>query len=258
MCSKQELRESCRDRRRIGPGRSWPGALLDLSAASTPSGAIGLTMRTQGKSSASLAPPPSNRSELLNQATKELRRAAYRYARQRSALVRRAGVRIDHLYARELVQDALADTWLGTTVTWNPQQRTLLDHIRRIIRYRSWKDVIGARRRPHVSIDGDEEVSVEVDDMQSHGTQGSVSPIVLAGVTASVVRDLRRLAAGDPAAMAILVAWEEGLVDREDVMDRTGLSQKDYKAARSRLLYLVPSLPQSLLETARTLLRSTS
>ena len=67
---------------------------------------------------------------------------------------------------------------------------------------------------------------------------------------------LQRLAAGDPAATAILAAWEDGFVDKEEVMHRTGLADKEYRAARARLTYLVLSLPQSLRETARSLLRS--
>src|SRR5262245_28626769 len=59
------------------------------------------------------------------QATEELTRRALRYARQRAALVRRAGRRIDSLYARELVQDALTDTWAGV-LAWDPARRSLL------------------------------------------------------------------------------------------------------------------------------------
>ena len=213
-------------------------------------------MATQGKSSATLALPSSNRSEFLEQATTELLRAAHRYARQRAAMARRAGARVDHLYPRELVQDALADTWLGGEVAWDPSHCSLLEHIRGLIRSRSWRDMMGARHRPHVSIDRSEDVGAEVDEAQWRSTRGSVSLIVLARVTASVVQALQRLAAGDPAATAILAAWEDGFVDKEEVMHRTGLADKEYRAARARLTYLVLSLPQSLRETARSLLRS--
>ena len=212
-------------------------------------------MAIQGESSASLALPPSHRSELHEQATEDVLRAAHRYARQRAGLVRRAGVRVDRLYERELVQDALADTWAGTDVLWDPAQCSLLEHLRGLIRSRTWKDATGARQRPHVSIDWDEDLVTEVDEAHRHGTQGNVSPIVLARVAATVVQDLQRLAAGDAAATAILAAWEDGLVDRDEVIARTALTDKEYKAARARLTYLVLSLPQSLRETARTVLR---
>jgi hypothetical protein len=221
-------------------------------------GAAGLTMATQGERSATLALPPSNRREFLEQATTELQRAAHRYARQRAAMVRRAGARIDHLYAGELVQDALADTWLGGEVAWDPKRCSLLEHIRGLIRARSWRDVVGARQRPHLSLDWNEELTIEIDETQRHGTQINISPIVLARVTVTVVQDLRRLAAGDPAATGILAAWEDGLVDKDEIMDRTGLGDREYKTARARLMYLVLSLPHSLRETARSLLRGRS
>jgi hypothetical protein len=215
-------------------------------------------MAIQGESSASLALPPSNRSELHEQATEGVVRAAHQYARQRARLVRRAGVRVDDLYARELVQDALSDTWAGTDVVWDPAQCPLLEHLRGLIRSRTWKDATGARQRRHVCIDGNEELITEVEDAHRHATQGNVSPIILARVAATVVQDLQRLAAGDAAATAILVAWEDGLVDRDEVIERTALTDKEYKAARARLTYLVLSLPQSLRETARMVLRGKS
>jgi len=135
---------------------------------------------------------------------------------------------------------------------------SLLEHLRGLIRSRTWKDATGARQRPHVSIDWDEDLITEVDDAHRHGTQGNVSPIVLARVAATVVQDLQRLAAGDAAVTAILAAWEEGLVDRDEVIERTALTDKEYKAARARLTYLVLSLPQSLRESARTVLRGKS
>lgn len=232
-------------------------AFLEPVAAIRTLAVVGVTMATQGKISASLAPSPSNRSELQKQATNDLRRDIQRYARQRAALVRRAGRRIDDLYARELVQDALADTWVGTE-TWNPDTCSLQKHLRRLIRRRSWKDAIGARQRPHLSIDRDPDLITEIDEAHRHGTQGTVSPLVVARLTATLVREMRSLADGDPRVTAILVSWEDGLIDRDDVMSRTGLSSKDYKAARDRLMYLVPSLPQWLRETGRTLLRGMS
>ena len=197
----------------------------------------------------------SSRHAFQEQATPALSRAALRYARQRTILVRRAGGRIDNLYPRELVQDALTDTWMGT-VSWDPGRCSLLDHIRGLIRSRTWKDATGARRSPHLSVTSD--TTAEVDTAWRHATTGSISPVVLAALTASVVRDLRRLADGDPAATAVLDAWRDGLIERDEVMKRTGLAERDYKAARARLAYLVSSLPQSLRETALTHLRSAS
>ena len=215
-------------------------------------------MATQGDKPTSLALPPSNRSDLLKQTTDELLRAAHRYARQRAAMVRRAGVRVNHLYARELVQDALSDTWLGRDIVWDPAQCSLLEHLRGLIRSRTWKDATSARQRPHVSIDWDEDLIAVIDEAHYNGTQGKVSPIVLAQLASTVIQDLQRMSAGDAAATGILAAWQEGLVDRDEVIARTGLTDNEYKAARARLTYLVLSLPHSVRETARAVLRGNS
>jgi hypothetical protein len=87
------------------------------------------------------------------QASDELIRRASRYARQRAAIVRRAGRRIDNLYGRELVQDALCDIWSGA-VTWDPARSSLLDEVRSVVRSRSWKDAKWARRSPHLRARG--------------------------------------------------------------------------------------------------------
>jgi hypothetical protein len=200
---------------------------------------------------------PLNRAEFEKQLTEELRNAVLQFARRRMALVRRAGGRVDQLYARELLQDALSDTWMGTA-PWIPAQRSLLDHVRGLIRHRSWKDSLAARRRPHLSIGADDEISAAIEEMQSNGIHGSVDRTVLASVTAAVIADLRRLAAGDTVATSILDAWEDGVVERRAVMERTGLNAADYKVGRARLSYLIPSLPDSLRQTARTLLRIVS
>jgi hypothetical protein len=74
----------------------------------------------------------------------------------------------------------------------------------------------------------------------------------------AIVTELRRLAHGHHAATAVLSAWEEGKVDRAEVMNCTGLSAAEYHAARARLTYLVRELPSSLGETAREYLRRAS
>lgn len=187
-----------------------------------------------------------------------MRRAALRFARQRAALIRRVGGRIDSLYAGDLVQDALADTWMGT-VAWDPRRCSLLEHVRSLVRTRSWRDLCGAVARPHESHDaGDSFAGLKLHEAQRHATTGNLSPIVLAGLTVRVARDLRDAAKGDPAATAILAAWIDGYVERDEVIAHTGLSIKDYKAARARLTYLVQDLPQSLHESVCTLLRSAS
>lgn len=190
------------------------------------------------------------------QDTPELRRAALHYARLRAIVVRRAGGRIDDSYASELVHDALVDTWTGD-VTWNPDRVSLLDHVRGLVKTRSWRHVTGASRVPHISLDGaDGHVARKADEALYHATQGSVTPMVLAALSIKVVRELKRLAHGDTTATAILGCWTEGLIDRDEVIAATGLDDRAYKAARARLTYLVRSLPAATRDETLAALRS--
>jgi hypothetical protein len=192
------------------------------------------------------------------QASEELIRTAQRYARQRAALVRRAGRRIDSLYARELVQDALADTWLGR-LTWNPGSCSLLCHVRGVIQSRSWKDALWARRCPKLSLEvNDTGVAIGAGASHHRTVPPQEHPLMISNLTVAIVRELRRLALGDRAATLVLSAWEEGKVNRSEVIEHTGLSPIEYRMARDRLTYLVRELPRSLDDAARNYLRRAS
>jgi hypothetical protein len=201
------------------------------------------------------SPPARSRQEaFLEQATDELRRAARHYARGRAAMVRRAGGRIDHLYADELVADALADTWIGTQVSWDPTRRTLLEHIRYLIRSRAWKDRESARQRPHVSIDWDSVAAIEANEPNWHAASQLACPPLMGRVTTALITELQGLASDDEEVLAILGAWRAGLSDREDVLDYTGLSAEAYRNARARVTYLLRKVPQGIRDAATTLL----
>ena len=190
------------------------------------------------------------------QASDELIRRASRYARQRAAIVRRAGRRIDNLYGRELVQDALIDIWSGA-VAWDPARCSLLDQVRSVVRSRSWKDAQWAQRSPHLSLDvHDTAAAITAEASHQFAMQAQVQPFMIRGLTAAVVTELKRLAEGDAAAMAVLRAWADGVVGQGEVMEHTRLCRQEYRIARARLAYLVHELPSSLDDAARTLLRS--
>jgi hypothetical protein len=200
------------------------------------------------------SPARSRQEAFLEQATDELRHAARHYARRRAAMVRRAGGRIDHLYADELVADALADTWIGTQVSWDPARRSLLEHIRYLIRSRSWKDRESARQRPHVSIDWDSVATTEVNEPNWHAASPPACPPLMGRVTTAVITELQGLASDDEQVLAILGAWRAGLSDRDDVLDYTGLSTETYRNARARVTYLLRKVPQFIRDAATTLL----
>jgi hypothetical protein len=192
------------------------------------------------------------------QVSNEVIRRASRYARQRAVMVRQAGRRIDNMYGRELVQDALCDIWSGR-IAWDPARFSLLHQVRSVIRSRSWKDAQWAERSPHLSLDvHDTAAAITAEASHQFATPAQVQPFMIRGLTEAVVTELKRLAEGDAAAGAVLRAWADGVVGQGEVMEHTGLSRKEYRIARARLAYLVRELPSSLDDAARTLLRSAS
>ena len=159
------------------------------------------------------------------------------------------------------MQDALGDTWRGI-LRWDPARRSLLHHVRNAIRWRAWNDARHARRFQHVpwntaaNDEKSERIEVEVHD--ASGTQSDAGPLILVGLIVTLAAELRRLAADDDDAQAILDCWADSVVERDEVMARTNLTKAEYKAARRRLLHLVKHLPPELREAARDILRSAS
>jgi hypothetical protein len=190
------------------------------------------------------------------QATQATYRAAVKFARFRSRLIDMAGKKVDRAYVQELVHNAFGDTWVGDP-PWNPESCSLLDHVRGLIRHRSWKDAQWLRRHPHVPLsECDERAAIRAKSSHRIEALPQPSPIMLAEITAEVVGLLRRLAHGDDAVTRILDAWQDGHVDRAPVIVATGLSPSAYKAARSRIIYLIQNLPQSVRDRAIDILRS--
>ena len=122
-----------------------------------------------------------------------------------------------------------------------------------------WKDALWARRTPHLSFEWtDSCADLSAAASARFAGQGVVRPIMMADLAVKVVTELQRMAQEDRAARAIIDAWGEGLMERNDVMERTGLTALEYKAARERVAHLVRRLPESLRDEVKSLLRSAS
>ena len=153
----------------------------------------------------------------------------------------------DDYYARELVQDALADTTLGV-LQWDPNARSLEQHVLDVIRLRSRRDRAHARRFPHEPIDAlasDESVTMaEVDaSLLSHAADTSHEAAALA---AEVMATLRKLATGDPPVLRLLDALGRGAVSKVDAMRVGKLSSATYHNARRRLGRLIAQLSMNI------------
>lgn len=202
------------------------------------------------------------RRALTSAMTPQLIEDVEKFAETRAKMVKKTGrpcPRPEH-YAKELVQDAYTDTWLGD-LAWEPDLCPLDTHLRMAIKDRTRKQVTRAPK--HVPIDAplgstaneDGEPVVVADVFAS---SGDLSAIRTAALVGEVCRELAQATAADLDCLDVLRAWQHGLVERNEVRRFTALSPAAYKRARHRLMYAASSLPTELRQLVQDYLRSAS
>ncbi len=205
------------------------------------------------------APPAGWRSEFERQATQDLIDRATRYARRRVKLIERVGRKVDPLYARELVQDAIGDT-LDGTLSWDPSRASLATHVIATVQSRTRHEVVRAVRLPHRSLDDsadDNSVDgrpIEVEASHALARASRQSLDAAEAHARFAVHCLRRASGGDALIDRMLDAFEHGKTERREVMEWTGMSAKTYDNVRHRMVRLVSKLPAEIREIATELL----
>ena len=212
-----------------------------------------------GVSMESWSPPPSWRAEFERQATQDLIKRATKYARKRVRMVQRVGRKVDPLYARELVLDAVGDTLDGTR-KWDPDERPLLNHVIATVFSRTGHEVVRAAHQRHRSLDD------SADDNSSDGRplEAEASRTLASLATRSLdaaevharraVEALRHASGGNELIGVLLDAFEQGKTERREVMEWTGWSARTYDNVRRYLVRLVDKLPAEVREIAAELL----
>lgn len=159
-----------------------------------------------------------------------------RYARVRARMVAHTGRRVDELYARELVQDAIDDTLEGV-IAWDPARVSLEKHLLDAIRSRTRHDFVQATKFRHHAVDE----HTRVDDSLH-------ARVEMVAVAERTVTDLRALAVRDHDVLRLIGAYTEEATKKVEVMRVSGLTSKRYEAARKRLNRLVLQLPTEVRE----------
>jgi hypothetical protein len=195
-------------------------------------------------------PPPDVRRAIDLQHTADMRKEAKRYAEWWIPMMKSVGVPIPRRFAEELVHDAITATMLGESDPWDPDSCTLLMHVRGLIKKRSCKEIRHRTRVKRVEIGPDTETDVERSLRDAHGSVGDVSPILLCGLVRSVCTELRTIAPEDRDAASMLECWENGFVEKREVMMLTGFDDEQYKRVRDRILSRRHSLPSHLVRAA--------
>lgn len=212
------------------------------------------------------------RRALAAQDNDAFRKRALRYAQQRARWLRNKGAAIHTLgkargvpsrEATELLHDAIADTWLGH-VTWNPETRTLLQHVCVAIKRMTYKQTTHVRAHPHHPLDirdvGDplddgSELEAAILDSARRERVGVVETWRVDGTLQVLLEDVERRCENDLQVRALVSCLRSQTFERLDICKQTGLTFRAYAAARHRLFRLMRRSSPERLELVRDMLR---
>ena len=186
-------------------------------------------------------PPPTWRAQFKAQANDDMMDDVYGYVAKRATWIQhRQGRRAPGL-VREMIQDALGDTFAGI-VKWDPSRCSLALHLKTVVCSRLSHEYDRAEHFAHINIaDADESTMQE-----ALGGEPKPSDPNLEAYVDEFEKRLRVLAQDDHAALAILDAYLEGTTERAKVCRVTGLTKATYHNAHRRLKRLAENLPEHL------------
>jgi hypothetical protein len=177
---------------------------------------------------------------LQTQLTEELTDRVRNFARMRALGVANTGRKVDDYYVRELVQDAIVDTYEGV-LRWDPARVSLETHLLRAVQFRSRNDRTHAIEYPHDSLgDGtDRSIFAESDASETVAPERTGERRRYA---AEVMDAIRAAASADKAVLRILDAYDAQATTKTEVMAFAGMKARTYHNARIRLTRIVRNL----------------
>ena len=185
--------------------------------------------------------------QYTKQATAKLIAGLNQFARTRAFAVAAAGRKVDDYYARELVLDALGDTWLGV-VRWEPEKCSLAHHVVRTIEGRSDKHRKHALDRPHDAI-GDDTASSRIAEVDASELLTDDQAPVTRVHTSETMAQIRTLAAKDKDVLRIVDAYDAGCETKEEILAHARMRSRTYHNAYGRLRRIVRHLTDNKLAT---------
>ena len=185
--------------------------------------------------------------QYTRQATPKLIAGLNQFARTRAFAVAACGRKVDDYYARELVLDALGDTWLGV-VRWEPEKCTLAHHLVRTIEGRSDKHRKQALARPHDAI-GDDTATSRIAEVDASELTGDDQAAVNRVRKSETMAQVRALAAKDKDVLRVLAAYDAGCETKVEVLAHARMKSRTYHNAYGRLRRIVRHMTDSQLAT---------
>lgn len=167
------------------------------------------------------------------------------YARPRALALASTGRKTDDYYARELVQDAIGDTWSGA-LRWDPTKRSLEDHLLRAMKDRAKRHRKHAVDFPHDALGDETDASrcAEEDASRMVADPVYVERRVYAQET---MAKIRAAAFDDKPVLRVLDAYDAGAQTKDDVLAFTRMKARTYHNAHIRLKRIVRNLTDATL-----------
>lgn len=175
----------------------------------------------------------------------ELRGRLARFARRRAGIVASTGYPVDDYFVEELVQDVVADTLAGV-LEWDHAEVSLEKHV---------MDAIKSRTR-HLYVHNTTFKHERLDDLNGRGRAehervlseqaDEVAEREAAWLHASETLRALGEATDDIEVLQLVDAFENGICRQADVLEHTGLTREQFRAARKRMRTLVEQLPRAL------------
>lgn len=173
------------------------------------------------------------------------------FARWRGRSIRNVGGEGDEKYAEDMVAGVIMDTLQGA-VTWDPARKSLYQHVRDTIEWRTRNDYQRAKRYRR------ERMDAPVNDAEKRATRGLVEASLAqdaedvsaesAIFASEIIAQLRGRAAGDKRVVAYLDAIVAGARTAADIMEHAKMSKRTFRNARDRLARLVEQIDHELIE----------
>jgi hypothetical protein len=162
------------------------------------------------------------------------------FARMRVLAVGYAGRKVDDYYSRELVQDAIGDTFAGA-LRWDPARAPLELHLVRAIQNRAQADRQRAEDHPHDAMGDDTEAS-RIAEHEASGSNEDAQLAVKRIYAKEMVAQIRAAAADDKPVLRIIDAYDAGARTKDEVITFTKMKPRTYHNAHIRMTRLVRNL----------------
>lgn len=174
------------------------------------------------------------------QLTEEAIDRVRRFARMRALGVANTGRKVDDYYARELVQDAIADTFEGV-LRWDPARVTLEAHLTRAVQSRSRDDRTHEIAFPHDTM-GDPDERSQLVESEASIAAATDHDLEKRRYASELMARIREEAAGDKAVLRILDGYDAGATTKAEVIEHTKMKARTYHNGRIRLGRIVRNL----------------